>query len=42
MPQGEVLQFQNPTIAESAGKNRDDGTLELKHTATLRRLVTKL
>lgn len=31
MPQGEVLQFQNPAIAESAGENRDDGTHDLKH-----------
>src|ERR1035437_1847844 len=30
--EGEVLQFQNRPAAESAGKNRDDGTHELKHT----------
>jgi len=30
MTQGEVLQFQNRTTAESAGNNRDDGTHELK------------
>jgi putative transposase len=29
--EGEVFQFQNRPTAESAGKNRDDGTHELKH-----------
>jgi len=31
MTEGEVFQFQNRPIAESEGKNRDDGTHELKH-----------
>jgi hypothetical protein len=29
--EGEVLQFQNGPTAESASKNRDDGTPELMH-----------
>ena len=29
--EGEVFQFQNGPTTESEGKNRDDGTYELKH-----------
>jgi hypothetical protein len=39
--EGEVLQLQNRPTAESAGKNRDDGTHDLKHAATLRRFDPK-
>jgi hypothetical protein len=41
--QGEVLEFQNRPTAESAGKNRADGTHELKHAGntTAARLITR-
>ena len=35
MTQGEVLEFQNRTTAESAGNNRDDGMHELKHASDI-------
>jgi len=41
--QGEVLEFQNRPTAESAGKNRAEGTHELKHArnTTAARLITR-
>ena len=42
MTEGEVLQFHNRPATESAGNNRDDGSLdELKHAGDIKKVILK-